>query len=193
MNFRFLSLLAVGAALVAQPLERAQAQSTATDQADMTFRVIHPLTTQTVRQLHFGPVGPGVPKTIAPGDPRAAAVEFTGEHLMDVKIQFQTPSTLSSGANTMPFEATAHFWATAADTPILLDLRGTDVGAGYFDPAQLKLGAMSLNGALTAVDDLTATLSTLTVNLGGTVSPSQLQPRGAYTGQIVVTMNYVTM
>jgi len=167
------------------------AQSSVSDQADMFFRVINPLSHQTIRHLDFGKVGPGVPKTITPSDERAALVEFTGENLMDVKVAIQVPTELVSGANTMPFTGTAQFMAEQGDAPVTLDVRGVDQGGGWFEPAQLKIGTSTVDGVLSDADDLMGEIGNIYLNLGGSVTPANDQARGEYSGQITVTMTYM--
>lgn len=133
-----------------------------------TATVVTPITVTGTAPLAFGNVFQGVNKTIAFSDATSGRFTLTGYLNSQVALTFTLPTTLSSGANTMPINT--------------YDVRrnGTNATAGAT--------------ALTVTSGTPVNTNFVTGNLfvfvGGRVQPAAAQAAGTYTGSIVLTAAY---
>jgi len=119
--------------------------------------------------LDFGSFTPGSPVTVANND--AGAGTFTVSGNGTVNMTFTLPSNLTNtNSDQLPisFGSTAAAWTDDGST--LVD----------FDPTSSK----SVNLDSETSDGI------ITVQLGGTVTPSTNQPTGTYTNTITLTANF---
>jgi hypothetical protein len=143
----------------------AQAQS-ASIQALAT--VYQPITITGARNLDFGTVFPGVNKTIGTAAATSGQFSLTGQASGNVNLTFTLPTTLASGANTMPIGT----WTGC--------LNGTNSTSGCtsFTPSgSATASTFSSGGALY-------------VWVGGTVTPGAAQAAGNYTGTVTLAAAY---
>ena len=143
----------------------ARAQNTDNDLINVTALVETALDVQGVQDLGFGPVFPGIARTINATDAGSGEFLIAGGNSGGVDIAFTLPATLSDGVNTMPVSFTA---AAGADR----------TSAAAFDPTATHQG--TLNG----------TTGDLRVYLGGTVTPAATQAAGNYTATATLTATY---
>lgn len=161
--------------LAALPAAHLAAQSGANTIGASAFMLGTPLAIAGQRDLDFGLVLLGVPKTVLPTAPTAGKWVVTGEKNARVLITFTLPAALAHqtlGGVTLPvgFPAGSARWRRRTDDP---------AGATAFDPA---VGATGMLGP--PVEPL------LHLWLGGTVTPAALQPGGNYSAAVVVTVAY---
>ncbi len=133
-----------------------------------TATVVTPITVTGTAPLAFGNVFQGVNKTIAFSDATSGRFSLTGYLGSQVALTFTLPTTLSSGANTMPINT--------------YDVRvnGTNVTAGA--------SALTVTSGTPVNTNLVA--GNLFVFVGGRVVPAAAQAAGTYTGSIVLAAAY---
>ncbi len=154
-------VLSIG--LLTRPLAAQTAANTS-----VTATVAQPLAVSATAPLAFGTVVPGTNKTVAVSDAAAAAFSITGNALGVVSLTFTLPSTIASGANTMPVAN----WTGRRNTT-------NNAGAGTdFTPS-----ATPVQGSLSASGELF-------VFVGATAQPGASQAAGSYTGTLTLTVVY---
>ncbi len=133
-----------------------------------TATVVTPITVTGTAPLAFGNVFQGVNRTIAFSDATSGRFSLTGYLGSQVALTFTLPTTLASGANTMPINT--------------YDVRvnGTNVTAGA--TALTVISGTPVNSNFVA--------GNLFVFVGGRVVPAAAQAAGAYTGSIVLAAAY---
>ena len=162
LRIRFASIAI--AALVVSIAAPAQAQS---NSVAATADVVTPLTVNSLAPLAFGNVYPGVAKTVAPADAAAGKLSIAGYAGAQVAISFTLPTTLSSGANTLPVGS----WSGVHNV--------TNSASGTaFTPATTATNA-TLSGT-----------GGLWVFLGAQVSPSATQIAGSYSSTVTMNVAY---
>jgi hypothetical protein len=163
MSIRRNFMTAVAVACSATAL---QAQSSASIQATAT--VVTPLAVTGSAPLAFGNVFQGVNRVVAATDASSGRFGITGFGTSQVALTFTLPTTLASGANTMPINT--------------YDVRvnGTSATAGAT--------ALTVTSGTPVNSNLVA--GSLFVFVGGTVVPAAAQAAGAYTGSIVLAAAY---
>ncbi len=122
--------------------------------------------------LDFGPVLPGVAKTVVVTDATSGTAQAGSFHVQglsnaNVNLTFTLPTNLVNGGNNLPIGSWTGEETTAA-TP----------SASNFTPSATPT-ATTIGGA-----------GDLYVFLGGTVSPASNQPAGVYTGTVAMTVDY---
>jgi len=118
--------------------------------------------------LNFGTdIIPGYSRTVAKTDATSGRIAISGLANKQISIGFVIPSTLSNGATTMPI--------TFSTTDAAYQIPGGAVTA--FNPAVVTNATFGSAG-------------TMTLFLGGKVTPSGSQPGGLYTGIITVNLQY---
>jgi hypothetical protein len=157
MSFLALALVAFGTV-------SAQAQNTASINA--TASVQSPIVVSAGANLAFGNVFPGVNATVAPAS--GGTFTVTGQATTPVTMQWTLPTTLVSGANTLPIGS----WAG------LFNSTNVTAGAAAFVPAPSVAGA-TLSGT-----------GQLFIWVGAQVTPSVAQVAGSYTGTVTLTVIY---
>ncbi len=158
--------LAFAAAFLVIPMALSAQSATIT----ATAEVIPPLTVAGARDLDFGEVIPGFPRSVAPDDASSGQWQIGGTGTYEVNLDFTLPSTLTdlaSNALNISFGAT-----DAAFGP---DNTGT--GVTNFDPTGGGQLANLTGGALW-------------VYLGGTVTPGGSQPAGNYDAIVDLAVAY---
>ena len=158
-------LLAV-AALALVLTSTAQAQSA---NISATATVAQALNVSAGTALAFGNVFNGFTRTILPTDAASGSFSLTGAAGAQVALTFTLPANLVYLTNNLPvtFGATSASWSTA----------GTRTGSTVINPGV----ANSVN--------LDAALGTLSVYIGGAVSPVGMAA-GSYTGTITLAAAY---
>jgi hypothetical protein len=159
-------LLAFAAAFLVIPMALSAQSATIT----ATAEVIPPLTVTGARDLDFGEVIPGFPRSVTPDNASSGLWQIGGTGTYEVELNFTLPATLTdlaSNAMNITFGAT-----DAAFGP-----DNTGVGTTDFDP----------NGG-GQVANLTA--GALWVYLGGTVTPGASQPAGNYDALVDLQVAY---
>jgi len=121
------------------------------------------------RDLDFGNVFPGIAKTVVPSAGTSGLFSATGQASTNVNMTFTLPTDLSSGANLLPIGT----WTGCFDTD-----NDPSAGCTGFTPSAVA-SAASFSGA-----------GALFVFVGGTVTPGAGQASGAYTGTIVIQLDY---
>ena len=167
--------LAVLAAVTVLGPATAGAQSATMQIQASAFMLGTPLAIQGDRDLDFGFVLLGVPKTVTATSPAAGKWVVTGEKNADVLISFNLPTALDHTtlpATSLPvsFPAGSARWRRRVDDP---------AGATAFTPA---LGATGRLGP--PVEPV------MYIWLGGTVSPAAAQAGGTYTATVVALVAY---
>ena len=133
-----------------------------------TANVQTPINVSAFQQLNFGNVFPGVNKTVATADlANAGRLDVTGQASAPVTLSFTLPSTLSSGANTMPIDSYSGVRA---------DNTSQTSGIGFI-PGASNPATLSAAGALY-------------IWIGARVTPPTTQAQGTYTGTITMTVVY---
>jgi len=143
----------------------AQAQS-ASIQATAT--VVTPLTVTGSAPLAFGNVFQGVNKTVAATDAASGRFALTGFQTLQVALTFTLPTTLTSGANSLPidqYDVRVNGTNSTTGTTTLAVTSGTPVNSNFV-------------------------AGNLFVFVGGRVQPAAAQAAGAYTGSIVLSAAY---
>ena len=136
-----------------------------------TANVLTPLSVSTdLRALDFGDVFPGLPKSIAFTDGTSGKWQIDGEVAKEIQLNFTLPTDLSNGGILMPISFTATDAAYFA-TDVIGSAVAFDPGAG--STANLDAGA-----------------GTGFVWLGGTVSPTAVQPAGIYSATLSLDVVY---
>ncbi len=154
-----LGVLAGGAAV-------ARAQSAA---LQAVAQVRPALTVLALRDLDFGSVLPGVPKTIAVSGSASGRFRVDGEANAQITLTFTLPSDLASGSDLLPIGAWTGYHNNAPNTS-----SGTS-----FTPS----------GAPTAAQLSPAGRQFVWV--GATVTPAPVQASGTYGATIVLTVDYL--
>lgn len=122
------------------------------------------------RDLTFGSVFAGVPKTVSRLDPANSGLyQVLGRPGAEVSLTFTLPSTLSSGGSTMPI-------AFGVDDAGFAEEQNQGAAVG-FDPQASITVRLSPDGLGY-------------VWLGGTVQPSPPQAAGFYQANVVLTGSY---
>lgn len=159
-------LLAFAAAFLVIPMALSAQSATIT----ATAEVIPPLTVTGSRDLDFGEVIPGFPRTVAPDGANSGQWQIGGTGIYEVSLDFTLPATLTDlASNTM----TITFGATDAG----FGPDNTGVGITNFDPAGGTQLANLTGGALW-------------VYLGGTVTPGAAQAAGNYDALVDLSVAY---
>ncbi|GBD32479.1 hypothetical protein HRbin33_01444 [bacterium HR33] len=163
---RFLSAVAILAAVVLA-VRAAEAQSAS---ITATANVLQPLSVTGAANLDFGNVFPGTNVSVAPTAAGAGRFDLNGVAGAEVQFSLTLPSTLTSGANSIPitFSSTDGRYNTTADP---------NTGTTF-------------NPSASVTTTLHGTTGNLFVYLGGTVSPSGTTPAGTYTGTITLNASY---
>jgi hypothetical protein len=156
--------LAALAALLAVPaVVTAQSATVAA-----TATVVTPLVVTGTAGLAFGNVFQGVNKTVLFSDATSGRFSITGFGTSQVAMTFTLPTTLASGANTLPIDT--------------YDIRynGTNATAGAT--------AMTVTSGTPVNQNLVA--GSLFLFVGGRVLPAVGQIQGTYSGNIVLAAAY---
>ena len=156
--------LAALAALLALPaVVTAQSATVAA-----TATVVTPLVVTGTAGLAFGNVFQGVNKTVLFSDAQSGRFSITGFGTSQVAMTFTLPTTLASGANTLPIDT--------------YDVRynGTNATAGA--TAMTVTSGVPVNQTLVA--------GNLFLFVGGRVLPAVAQAQGTYSGNIVLAAAY---
>lgn len=156
--------LAALAALLALPaVVTAQSATVAA-----TATVVTPLVVTGTAGLAFGNVFQGVNKSVLFSDATSGRFSITGFGTSQVAMTFTLPTTLASGANTLPIDT--------------YDVRsnGTNVTAGA--TALTVTSGVPVNQTLVG--------GSLFLFVGGRVVPAVAQAAGAYTANIVLAAAY---
>jgi hypothetical protein len=143
----------------------AQAQS-ATIAATAT--VVTPITVTGSAPLAFGNVFQGVNKTVLFSDATSGRFALNGYLASQVALTFTLPTTLTSGANSLPintYDVRVNGTNSTTGTTALTVTSGTPVNANFVAGA-------------------------LFVFVGGRVQPAAAQAQGAYSGTIVLAAAY---
>ncbi len=144
----------------------AQAQTSASIQATAT--VVTPLSVTGTAPLAFGNVFQGVNKSVTAIDAGSGRFSIVGFQASQVAMTFTLPSTLASGANSMPistYDVQVNGTNSTAGTTSLTVVSGTPVNSNLVS-------------------------GSLFVFVGGTVAPGAAQAAGVYTGSIVLSAAY---
>lgn len=134
-----------------------------------TARVLRVITVTGARTLAFGNVLPGVARTVGVAAGTSGRFTLRGQNGANVNLSFTLPSSLTSGANTLPIGAWTGFVNRVNNTG------GT--GSAFTPSAAATAAAFSPSGRLF-------------VFIGGTVTPVANQAAGNYTGTITLTAAY---
>jgi hypothetical protein len=131
----------------------------------------------TLRDLQFGALTPGTPKTVLPTSPDAGYFQVEGERNQRVSLAFTLPTQLArfGGGGTIPVA----FGAASAVVNRLFQLPSGG-GSTTFNPAA---GTASRFGPTPRPQ--------IHVYLGGTASPGAGVPPGLYTAPVVLTVAYL--
>ena len=134
-----------------------------------TATVLSPLNV-TSSNLVFGDVLRGVNKSIIPGDASSGKWVITGVSGKQVQFSIATPSDLSNTTSNYllySYSSTDCKWST--------DVSGTP--GTNFSPSTSTTASLSSGGMLY-------------IFVGGTLKPTSSQAPGAYTGDVVLTIQY---
>jgi uncharacterized protein DUF4402 len=153
----------IGLGLAVAGAVTAQAQS---NSIQATAAVQQPITVTAVRDLTFGNVFPGVPKSVTLISATAGKFSVAGQGNALVSMSFVVPSDLDFSGNLLPIT-----WSGSWN--------GTDdpAGAGFTPGAGATAATFSGAGALF-------------VYVGATVTPSITQVAGNYAGTVQLTVTY---
>ncbi len=126
-----------------------------------------------VNDLNFGPVFPGIPKTISKKQAGAAAeYHISGSPGSEVAVEFTLPTYMNKSGFNMQMVFT--------DTDCAIDSSATPDQSNPLvdnvDPWHVITYRLGSSG--------------LTIWLGGMVIPKLVQPEGDYSGTIVLTVSY---
>jgi hypothetical protein len=163
---RFFGTL-TGIALVT--LTTAATASAQSANINATATVLQPLTVAGVRDLAFGNVYPGVNKTTAYSAATGGKFSLIGTAAAQVSISFTLPTSLTSGANTLPIGTWTGCYNTADATS----------GCTAFTPSSSSTTA-----------NLAPVGGTLYVFVGATITPAGNQVPGSYTAQVTMNAAY---
>jgi len=145
-------------------------QTPVTDNINAKGTVITHISVTSKRDLDFGTdIVPGVATTVDKSAATSGKFSLAGQVSRQIAITFTLPSTLTSGANTMPISFTA--------TDAGYVNTGTTVVA--FNPAVVQNASFSATG-------------TMDIYLGGKVTPSAGQVSGVYTAPVNISLQYTT-
>lgn len=165
---RFIQAVSVAALIGFTVATAGQAQTSATISARALVR--QPITFGTNRDLDFGVVLQGTPKTIAYTDATSGRFDATGTASANVNISFTLPANLTSGGNNLPIGT----WT------------------GCHNPTANSSGA-----GCTAIGSMAGTTAAafgaggnLWVFVGATVTPGAAQVVGLYTAPVQMTLTY---
>ncbi len=131
----------------------------------------------TLRDLQFGALTPGTPKTVVPASPDAGYFQVEGERNQQVSLAFTLPTRLDrfGGGGTIPVA-----FGPASAVVNRLFQAPSGGGSTTFNPAA---GTTSRFGPTPRPH--------LHVYLGGTASPGAGVPPGLYTAPVVLTVTYL--
>lgn len=154
--------------LLATAATAAAASAQSSSSASVTAVVQQPIAVTKTSDLAFGAVFPGLTKTVAVTDVGAAAFAIQAQAGANINVTFALPSTITSGAASLPITA----W-TARRTTTSSPVSGTDFVPG--------------SAATSAVISATGALY---VYLGATAQPTAAQAAGTYSGTATITVVY---
>lgn len=168
--------LALALALAAAPA-RAVAQAVSGTMPTRAQVLAGNLIFLTLRDLQFGALTPGTPKTVLPTSPDAGYFQVEGERNQRVSLAFTLPTLLdrSGGGGTIPVA----FGPASAVVNRLFQVP-SGAGSTTFDPAA---GTTSRFGPTPRPQ--------IHIYLGGTASPGAGVPPGLYTAPVVLTVTYL--
>jgi len=164
--------LAFGLAVAAMLAAPASAQTTASDNIQVTGTVAGALTVTGGNDLQFGIIIPGLARTIQPTDPGAGTFVVNGEGGASVQLTFPAlPTFIGNG--------------TPADNiPLALSL--------VYNTVNDATTGTTINPSVTTpTTALEAVSGDLFIFLGGTVTPAGAQAAGAYTNTFTLQAAYV--
>ncbi len=142
------------------------AQVTATITASAT--VLTGISIVSKSDLDFGnDIVPGIQRTVDKSNANSGRFSLTGSPNKQISIRFITPTQLSNGGNTMP-----------------ITFGSSD--AGYQIPGG---SVVSFNPSIVSNASF-GSIGTMTVFLGGKVTPSSNQASGFYTASITLNLEY---
>lgn len=131
----------------------------------------------TLRDLQFGALTPGTPRTVVPTSPDAGYFQVEGERNQQVSLAFTLPTQLDrfGGGGTIPVA-----FGPASAVVNRLFQAPSGGGSTTFNPAA---GTTSRFGPTPRPH--------LHVYLGGTATPGAGVPPGLYTAPVVLTVTYL--
>jgi hypothetical protein len=131
----------------------------------------------TLRDLQFGALTPGTPRTVVPTSPDAGYFQVEGERNQRVSLAFTLPTQLDrfGGGGSIPVT-----FGPAAAVVNRLFQAPSGAGSSTFNPAA---GTTSRFGPTPRPH--------IHVYLGGTASPAAGVPPGLYTAPVVLTVTYL--
>jgi len=133
-----------------------------------TATVLTRISVTSKSDLNFGvDIVPGYKRIIAKTDATSGRISISGQPSKQISISFVTPSALSNGSSKMPI--------TFATTD-----------AGY----QIPGGSVIAFNPTTVTNATFGTAGTMTIFLGGTVTPSGTQDGGLYTAVVTVNLQF---
>lgn len=166
-GWRWLALL-VGVVLCASPAAAfGQASSAIPAQA----LVLEAIEVTPLRDLTFGLVMPGVPKTVPPTDANAGRWRVKGQQQAQVLLVFTLPPVLFHTVSTAPM--TIGSWVATWSRQ-----NSATAGATVFTPSATPTTAQLSNGG------------NAWIFIGATVSPTAIQQGGAYTNRATLVVVY---
>lgn len=163
------STFRVSTALVALMGLAASAGAAQSANITVTANVLQAMTVAGTRPLDFGNVFPGVARPVGVGAATSGLFTLTGQNSANVNVSFTLPTTLVSGANSLPIGT----WTGYHNTT-----NNATVGGTAFTPS-----------VATTATAFSAT-GNLFVFIGGTVTPIVSQAAGTYTGIVTLTAAY---
>lgn len=141
------------------------AQDRASENAQVSARIIASLSIAKNQDLDFGKVAQGVGVVaIAPENTKAVKFTISGEPSENIKVTYTAPANLLAGSNTLPF--TANVKSNTSDA--------TAGASGLTSGATLALN----------------TDGKAFVYLGGSINVAASQARGNYTGTFSIQVEY---
>mgnify|MGYP003404332094 CR=1 FL=1 len=147
------------------------AQGTASGDIQALANVLTPVQVTPQRDLDFGNVIPGTPKSVGIVAATSGLWLVQGTAGSEVDIDFTAlPANLTAGTDNLPIVYSA-----------------TDAG---HNPANDPGTAITFNPATGTTTDIGTPTGTLFVWIGGTVQPAAAQPSGLYTGTVTLTATY---
>jgi len=165
------TILALGLLALAPQVVEAQVGQGDNASIQATATVLAQLTVTGQDPLEFGQVLPGIPSTVAAGDPAAGRFLVSGAGSNTVQLSFDLPDELNGpeGAGLpISFASDAAGYGSASGTP-----------SGTFDPNDNSHDQSLVDGDLY-------------VFIGGTVTPATEQAQGSYTGSITLNVAYIS-
>lgn len=148
-----------------------------------TVVVLEGITISSPQPLDFGDILQGVPTKITNDDGTSAGIfEITGANGAGVELYLQLPSYLTQDAGGDQLQIVFSTTDISIDTTGAGDPAGMDGTKGWqnVDPYSMPSGAVIGS-------------SSTDLYLGGKVLPSSVQKAGSYSGEIVLTVDYIGM